>query len=74
MSNKLLLSAIGLAFVLTFSLQPSPAQAADMQDTCREVAKTKYPDDPQKRRAWRRFCKDNLDERDTRLMPRMRRR
>lgn len=74
MSNKLLLSAIGLAFVLTFYLQPSPAQAADMQDTCREVAKTKYPDDPQKRRAWRRFCKDNLEEKDTRLMPRMRRR
>ena len=74
MFNKLLLSAIGLAFVLTFSLLPSPAQAADMQDTCREIAKTKYPDDPQQRRAWRKFCKENLDEKDTRLMPRLMRR
>ena len=74
MTKKLLLSAVGLAFVLTFSQQPSPAQADDMRDTCREIARTKYPDDPQKRRAWRKFCKDNLDERDTRLMPRMLRR
>lgn len=74
MSKKLLLSAIGLAFVLTFSLQPSPTEAADMRDECREIAKTKYPDDPQQRRAWRKFCKDNLDEKDTRLMPRLRRR
>jgi hypothetical protein len=73
MSKKLLLSAIGLTFVLTFSLQPSPAHA-EMRDTCREIAKTKYPDDPQQRRAWRKFCKENLDEKDTRLMPRFMRR
>ena len=62
MCKKLLLSAIALAFLSTFSLQISPAEAAGMQGmTCKDAAKAKYPDDRKMRRDWKKLCKDNWE-------------
>ena len=60
MLNRLLLAAIAVGFVLTFSLQPGPAQAANQMMngmTCKDAAKKHFPNDRKLRREWEKSCK-----------------
>jgi hypothetical protein len=60
MFKKLLLTAIVVGLVSTFSLQIAPAEAANVRGmTCKEAAKLKYPDDGKTRRTWRKLCRTN---------------
>ena len=62
MFKKLLLTAVAVALVSTFSLQLAPAEAAGMRGmTCKDAAKAKYPDDRAMRRAWRKLCVANWE-------------
>ena len=62
MFKKLLLTAVAVALVSTFSLQLAPAEAAGMRGmTCKDAAKAKYPDDRKMRRAWRKLCVANWE-------------
>jgi hypothetical protein len=60
MLNRLLLAAIAVGFVLTFSLQTGPAQAANQMMngmTCKDAAKKHFPNDRKLRREWEKACK-----------------
>ncbi len=60
MLKKLLLTALAVGLVSTFSLQTTPAEAVGMRGmTCKDAAKAKYPDDRAMRRAWRQLCVAN---------------
>ena len=61
MSTKLLLTAVaaGLVAAAALPLQTSPVQAGSMAGvTCRDAARTQYPDDRKMRRDWRKECKE----------------
>jgi len=61
MFKKLLLAtfAAGLVTAATLPLQIAPAQAAAMAGmTCKDAAKTQYPDDRKMRRGFKKACKD----------------
>ena len=61
MLKKLLLTALAVGLVSTFSLPTSPAEAAGMRGmTCKDAAKAKYPNDRATRRAWRKLCVANF--------------
>jgi hypothetical protein len=60
MLKKLLLTSIAAGFLLTFSLQTGPAQAANhMMNgmTCKDAAKKHFPNDRKLRREWEKDCK-----------------
>jgi len=61
MFKKLLLAAIaaGLVSTATLPLQIAPAQAEMMTGmTCKDAAKTKYPDARKMRHEFKKACKD----------------
>jgi hypothetical protein len=61
MFKKLLLAAIaaGLVSATTLPLQIAPAEAGMMAGmTCKDAAKTKYPEDRKARHAYKKACKD----------------
>ena len=58
MRNKFLLTAIAAGLVVTFSLQTVPAEAASHNGmTCKDAAKSHFPNDRKLRREWEKSCK-----------------
>jgi hypothetical protein len=63
MFKKLLLTAIAVGLVSTFSSQITPANAAEHSMagmTCKDAAKMQYPDDRKTRRAFKKACKEHF--------------
>ena len=61
MFKKLLLAtfAAGLVSATTLPLQIAPAEAGSMVGmTCKDAAKTQYPDDRKMRREYKKACKE----------------
>jgi len=61
MFKKLLLAvfAAGIVTAATLPLQIAPAQAGMMAGmTCKDAAKTKYPDDRKMRHEYKKVCKE----------------